>query len=263
MGLITAVALAGVAMGARADTSNQATWFVSAGGNGHTYRVVARTSLVSWDEADAEAKAAGGYLATITSAAENNFVFSLVDDPAYWTQTINGHGPWIGGFQAIGSPEPAGGWSWVTQPGALGAEPLAFTNWEAGEPNDMRATVNNVTYNQDRIAFFHSGMGRAATWSDEYNETGSPLNQWTKSYVIEFGPRPANLVLAVGSNGAVRLSFTNAPGLNFSVLSSTNAGRAGNWTTLGLATETAPGTYEFIDSGASNGVGRFYETTSP
>src|SRR4051794_7440173 len=101
-----------LALPAYADTTTQATWPVASGGNGHTFRVVAKSGLISWDAANTEALAAGGYLATITSAAENNFVFTLIDDPTYWVQTINGHGPWIGGYQVPNSSEPAGGFTW-------------------------------------------------------------------------------------------------------------------------------------------------------
>jgi len=180
-----------------ADVTSQAQWTIVSGGNGHTYRVVAKPNLISWDAANTEAGLAGGYLATITSPAENAFVFSLIDNAAFWTQSANDHGPWIGGFQPPGSSEPSGGWTWVTQPGASSPEPFAYSNWEAGEPNNLTATVLGTTYNQDRISFFHSGSGRAATWSDEYNLTGSPLNQWTISYVIEFNsvPEPSSIAL--------------------------------------------------------------------
>jgi hypothetical protein len=180
-----------------ADITSQAQWTIASGGNGHTYRVVAKPNLISWDAANTEAGLAGGYLATITSPAENAFVFSLIDNAAFWTQSANDHGPWIGGVQPPGSGEPAAGWTWVTQPGASTPEPFSYSNWEAGEPNNLTATVLGTTYNQDRIRFFHSGSGRAATWSDEYNLTGSPLNQWTISYVIEFNsvPEPSSIAL--------------------------------------------------------------------
>jgi hypothetical protein len=185
-----AIALLWIGTAGAADVSSQAQWTIASGGNGHTYRVVAKPNLISWDGANSEAGLAGGYLATITSPAENAFVFSLIDNAAFWTQSANDHGPWIGGFQPPGSSEPGGGFTWVTQPGASSVEPFSYANWEAGEPNNLTASVLGTTYNQDRISFFHSGSGRAASWSDEYNLTGSPLNQWTISYVIEFNSIP-------------------------------------------------------------------------
>jgi hypothetical protein len=225
-----------------------------------------KTNLISWDSANAEAVAAGGYLATITSAEENSFIFALIDDPAYWTQSANDHGPWIGGYQPPGSSEPAGGWTWVTAPGALAPEAFAFTNWEAGEPNNLEATIVGVIFNQDRMAFFHSGTGRAPTWSDEYNSVNSnlKLNQWTKSYVIEFGPPPpANTNPELLADGSFQFAFTNTPGISFDVMTTTNLTLPlTNWVVLGSATEISPGQFQFTDSQATNSVQRFYRVKS-
>src|ERR1041385_6947529 len=122
-----------------ADITNEAQWTIGSGGNGHFYRVVAKPSLISWDAANAEASLAGGYLATITSSSENAFIFSLIDNSSFWTQSANDHGPWIGGFQAAGAAEPSGGWTWVTPTGAGSPEPFSYSNWEAGEPNNLTA----------------------------------------------------------------------------------------------------------------------------
>jgi hypothetical protein len=251
-----------LALPAHADTTKQATWTVASGGNGHTYRVVAKSGLISWDTANAEALAAGGYLATITSTAENTFVFTLIDDATYWTQTANGHGPWIGGYQLPNSSEPSGGLTWVNQTGASTPELFSYANWESGEPNNLVTTANGTNYNQDRVAYFHTGTGRAATWSDEYNLTGAGLNQWTKSYVIELDPTPpvlANPVILAG--GSFRFAFTNTPGVPFQVLMTTNLPST-NWTNLGGATEVSAGHFQFTDLQTSNSVCRFYRVIS-
>ncbi|MDB6112129.1 MAG: C-type lectin domain protein [Pedosphaera sp.] len=254
-----------LALTASADVSKQATWEVVAGGNGHTYRVVAKSSLISWDSANVAAVAAGGYLATITSAAENSFVFSLVNDPTYWTQTANGHGPWIGGYQPTGAGEPNGGWTWATRTGLTTPEPFSFTNWEVGEPNNLTATVSGVAHNQDRVAYFHSGNGRAATWSDEFNLTGASLNQWTMSYVIEFSGTPPILANPRSlPDGSFQFTFTNRPGAFFEVLTTTNlALPLTNWTLSGSATEVSPGQFQFTDMPPTNSLPRFYRVRTP
>ena len=202
---------------------------------------------------------------TITSSAENSFVFALVDDPAYWTQTANDHGPWIGGYQQPGSIEPGGGWTWLPRKGVSTPEMFSFANWETGEPNSLTAVVNGKTYNEDRIAFFHAGTGRASTWCDEFDLTGSELNRWTKSYVIEFGGTPAILVQPQRlADSSIQLSFTNTPGAFFEVMKTTNAALPSyEWQVLGTATETAPGQFEFTDVGATNSARGFYRVRTP
>ncbi len=67
-----------------------------------------------------------GYLATITSQAENAFVWDLWDHLVQDVSSV-----WLGGYQPLGSQEPAGGWTWVT------GEAWSYTNWAPGEPNNL------------------------------------------------------------------------------------------------------------------------------
>src|SRR5262245_7635939 len=105
------------------------TWEVSAGGNGHMYQAVQGFPGLNWTLADQLAQEAGGYLATITSSAENDFVFNLVNSPACFTG-FNGSGPALGGIQLDGSTEPADGWTWAN------GETWSYTNWLPGQPDD-------------------------------------------------------------------------------------------------------------------------------
>src|ERR1043166_7346297 len=74
-------------------------WTTGPGANGHFYEAFASTGI-SWEDAQAAALSLGGYLATLTSAEENEFVFNLIDDPIYWFNdpASNSQGPWGGGF---------------------------------------------------------------------------------------------------------------------------------------------------------------------
>ena len=87
-------------------------WPVSSGGNGHSYEVVLASPQVDWATARFQAQAKGGDLASITSAAENDFVFQLIAlEPALWKVVgQDTRGPWIGGFQPPSAPEPLGDW---------------------------------------------------------------------------------------------------------------------------------------------------------
>jgi len=58
--------------------------------------------------------------------------------------------------------------------------------------------------------------------------------------------------------------FTNAPNLDFTVLTSTNVALPlADWTVLGNIPEISPGQYQFTDPGATNFQRRFYRVVSP
>lgn len=121
-------------------------------GNGHTYFVVVVPAGVRWEDARREAEAMGGHLATVTSPEENQFVHALAAANAEVWATGRYGGPWLGGFQPPGSPEPGGGWRWVTD------EPWSFTNWAPSEPSDSGEDYlqydrrGNTTWNDNDIA---------------------------------------------------------------------------------------------------------------
>lgn len=95
--------------------------------NGHYYVLVVKDAI-TWFDAEDEATALGGHLATITSADENSFVYEIVRKvPSAWLDDL---GPWLGGFQSEGSLEPGDGWSWVT------GEPFVYERWAEGQPDD-------------------------------------------------------------------------------------------------------------------------------
>ena len=161
-------------------------WTVGSGGNGHAYEVFAVPGGVTWQNARTAAQAKGGDLATLTSAAEDAFVFALADNATFWNNPngIDSVGPWIGGIQPAGSAEPAGGWSWIT------GEPFVFTNWFPGEPDEA-----NV--NEDLIDLYARGATnavRSGQWNDAAN-----LDTHVIAYVVEYVPEPVTLpALAIG-----------------------------------------------------------------
>jgi hypothetical protein len=152
-------------------------WSVSQGGNGHLYEAVAAGQPITWWQADAAAQQAGGYLAAITSPAENEFVFSIIDDPDYWYAGYNLRGPWIGGYQPPGAAEPDQGWSWVT------GEPFEYANWDENQPNEFNGS------GEDYIHYGNQPF-RTASWNDVQGD----FNQIT-AYVVEYVPEPTTLVL--------------------------------------------------------------------
>ncbi|MBU1701540.1 MAG: aryl-sulfate sulfotransferase [Candidatus Eisenbacteria bacterium] len=125
-------------------------------GTTHHYLPVSAPAGISWDAALDSANVLGGYLATITSETENEFIFDLIDSSEYWLMRPNGvlAGPWIGAYQPEGSVEPLGSWFWIT------GEEFSFTNWTADQPDER----NNS--NQDRIHYGESQGTMIPTWND-------------------------------------------------------------------------------------------------
>ena len=76
--------------------------------------------------------------------------------------------------------------------------------------------------------------------------------------------RPPLLTAARLGNETFQINFTNAPGLGFIVLASTNiALPTSSWTPLGSATENPVGQYHFTDSQAPANQRRFYRVSLP
>ncbi|MFM7568580.1 MAG: hypothetical protein ACKO8O_07765, partial [Betaproteobacteria bacterium] len=79
-------------------------WRVEDGGNGHYYDIIV-TPVQSWLTSKAQAEAMGGYLASITSAGENSWLFSTFNiggTTAYCSQVgpyPNYDGPFFGAYR--------------------------------------------------------------------------------------------------------------------------------------------------------------------
>ena len=64
-------------------------WAVADGGNDHFYQGVCACTVcdgsdgITWTDAKAAAEVKSGYLATITSSAENDFAFGVIDDAGF------------------------------------------------------------------------------------------------------------------------------------------------------------------------------------
>jgi hypothetical protein len=152
-------------------------WTVESGGNGHSYEIIKDLSGITWLDAKVAAENLGGHLATITSEAENIFVYNLASSYSdIWWSGVRG--PWLGGYQPPDAIEPAQGWQWVT------GEPFAFTSWAGGEPNQDHGME------EDYLLYDHAPY----LWNDVTNTNVA------KAYVVEYVPEPTTLLL-VGLGG--------------------------------------------------------------
>lgn len=208
--------------------------------NGHYYEYYSTSG--SWTTAKSTAAGRSyfgreGYLATITSQAENSFISVLI-----------GQNSWIGcsdnatqlnsalGYTAFASQAASDGkFYWVTGPergmkisntnafsGSIGAVSGVYNNWAGGEPNDWPGTASGSPGEEDYGHMYTSG----GTWNDFANtqsigavfEYGGMPNDLTSSQVV--------FTRSLYINGAPSGTIT---GGNVTVCSGTNS------TTLSLS----------------------------
>lgn len=146
-------------------------------GNGHWYEYIAGPVTAP----NAFTQAAGmthlgmqGYLATITSDAENTFVAVTV---------AGGQLAWLGGSDAGFAVND---WHWIVGPEA--GQAFTYTKWAGGEPNNCCGGEN----------FVHTNWATGGFWNDH----GGPGNPGqANGFVVEYSaapnavPEPASLAL--------------------------------------------------------------------
>lgn len=151
------------------------------------YSIVATDAqLLSWlnmdtaQEAEEYCESLGGHLATITSAEEDAFVYQYMREnfsyeSAYFGLTDAGH---------------EGEWMWVT------GEPVSYTNWENGEPNNGIENTDQYPENYGLYYYdfsngkwndgdfgvytYRGGTAFICEWENkpETSKTGDALNIW-------------------------------------------------------------------------------------
>lgn len=195
-------------------------WTQASGGNGHYYKTV--DGNYSWSAANSAATATGGYLATITSAAENAFVLQVntVHDPV-WGDYAKAWLMWIGGSDAASE----GNWKWTGGPeagttfwtGTGNGTASGYENWEQNEPNND----SNEDY-----AMLMAGTG---TWNDGSGNAGQDPSGYV-GYVIEYGGATSNGgvsedVVTTFNRGLLLANDTDADGdtLTMTAVSATSA----------------------------------------
>jgi len=142
---------------------------------GHYYEYINDTGI-TWQEAEGAASQRyfngwKGYLATITSLEENDFIAS----------TCKGQG-WLGGSDA----GIEGDWIWVTGPEAgtqISTEtryiPDSFENWASGEPNNY---IYNIDECENYLHMYGPADAKTGQWND-YNNSNPSI----AGYIVEYG----------------------------------------------------------------------------
>ena len=145
----------------------------------YTYIAIEAPNGITWTDAEADAIAMGGQLASITSASEDQFIYSLISsDASLWAREGGnpngaGIGPWIGGYR-----DASGSFQWSD--GSV----FSYSNWASGEPNDYGGNENYIEF------YSSTGSLMNDSWNDYPNNTPDPnhLGPDPQGYVVEIVP---------------------------------------------------------------------------
>ena len=159
---------------------------------GHFYQYVPATAIL-WNDARIAASmqelfGLTGYLATITSAAESQFLIERVAGSA-----------WIGATDE----DQEGVWRWVTGPegledGGRGRIVSGYTNWNDDEPN-------NCCGGED-FAHMMDWTMPPGRWNDLNNNSAPPGSPYEPTgYMIEYGGMPGDPNIFVDITGTTEL----------------------------------------------------------
>ena len=140
--------------------------------NGHSY--YRSTGSMTWTSAKQACINMGGHLVTITSAAENNFVFNT----------------WPSGWIGFTDESVEGQWRWVT------GESVTYTNWNGGEPNNAG--------NEDYAQFVSGGR-----WNDLPNISLPYVLEF--DYIVTTSQWVLHTTVFTNSNGLYSINISSDP----------------------------------------------------
>ncbi len=127
--------------------------------NGHYYYVYDIDTITDWNMAQEYCEEQGGYLATITSQEENDFVYAYLEEYDYESAYF--------GFT---DQEEEGNWKWVN------GEISSYTNWHSGEPNSENT-------NEDFAMYYYKFSD--GTWND--GDFGNRTANGGRAFICEWG----------------------------------------------------------------------------
>lgn len=145
--------------------------------NGHSY--YRSTGLATWTGARDACTNMGGHLVTVTTAAENTFIYNL----------------WSSGWIGLTDEVTEGTWKWVT------GEAYSYSSWNGGEPNNSG--------NEDYIQFVTGGK-----WND-LNNSSSLAYVIEFEYIVDYTAWTLVSTSTTDSTGKYSFSTATNPSIEY------------------------------------------------
>ena len=194
--------------------------------SGHAYYLLAADT---WTASEAAARSLGGHLVTINSADENQWVA----DTFFPLTAVPYASLWIG----LNDAASEGQFVWAS------GEPVTFTYWYPGEPNDAGGREDYATIRHP------SEAPPVLSWNDLSDTSGLENPQFPVFGVVELSPPPMLKIYP-----AIELEFTPESGLCYQIQYSTDLA---TWLPLGGTVSGNGGNYNLLIS-TKNTPRRFY-----
>lgn len=127
--------------------------------NGHWYKVLQDDTITDWNAALQYCNAQNGYLATITSQEENDFLYSYIKQEGYESA-----------YFGLSDAASEGTWAWAN------GEAVTYTNWHKNEPNGENS-------GEDYALFYYKYSD--GTWND--GDFGNRTVNSGTAFICEWG----------------------------------------------------------------------------
>jgi len=172
-----AVGISGIPVYLYKRTTPTLTGFTSQNNyNGHSY--YRSTGSMTWTAAKQACLNMGGHLVTVTTAAENTFIFNL----------------WPNGWIGLTDEVVEGQWRWVT------GETFSWANWNGGEPNNSN--------NEDYIQFVGGGK-----WNDLPNTSLPYVLEF--EYIVDYTAWTLLTSSTTDASGRYSFSTSTNPSIEY------------------------------------------------
>ncbi|WP_027398952.1 cadherin-like beta sandwich domain-containing protein [Anaerovorax odorimutans] len=168
----------------------------------HYYEFVAAPGM-TWNDAKTAAEqrtlyGLQGYLATITSQVENDFVAKKTTGNGWLGLTDEGHDRewyWVTGPEA--GTKIADQWDQPLKNGGYDPVSNTYNNWASGEPNNYPSNTDNG----ENCGHMYAGKG---TWND-YKWNNSSI----RGYIVEYGGMPSDPTINLYDEKELSVSLSN------------------------------------------------------